>query len=301
MKGMKRMKSKAILLLAIFLLAGIVSCNKKKEVVDPVFEFVSFIGNSSVNVNEFTNSTVPYPLVVQLWVFKPYSEDITLTLAITGSNAVQGIDFTVTPSDALKIKAGSLTSDTLWIKTIDNSAGNLARTFEIKITAVSKNDIKIGLGVEAKTNASVAVTIIDDECATQISSYNAALNNSLDWGYASDVWNETGRALSATGAVSGNNVTISGDLIYYDGFIPGNISLPLTLTPNSVGATRGKATFGTLLLGTATDGYSYRLLEIGEGSYDVCSGTITTHFDLQWDDGGTWSNYYYVRSVYSVH
>jgi hypothetical protein len=295
------MKTKTILFLCA-LAAFIFSCKKDKEIVDPIFEFVSFAGPSLINVNEFTNSTVAVPVVVQLWAFKPYSEVITLTLEITGNNTQEGVDFKVTPSDGLKIQAGKLTSDTLWVTTIDNFAGaTQARTFDVKIKSVSKGDIKIGLGPTAKTNASITFNIIDDECSNTSAIYNSAtFKNSLNWGYVDGVWNETGVALSATGSVAGDKVTVAGDLIYYDGFIPGNISLVLTLTPNSPGAPKGKATFGALDLGMATDGYTYRLLEIGEGAFDLCSKTITTKFDLQYDNAGTWTNYYYVGSVYTV-
>lgn len=296
------MKTKTILFL-FALATSVFSCKKdKEEIVDPIFEFVSFAGTSPIDVNESTNSTVAVPAVVQLWAFKPYSEDIILTLEITGNNTQEGVDFTVTPSNALKIPAGKLTSDTLWVTTIDNVAGaTQPRTFEVKIISVSKGDIKIGLGPTAKTNASMTFNIIDDECSNTSAIYNSAtFDNSLDWGYVDGIWNETGVALSATGSVAGDKVTVAGDLIYYDGFIPGNISLVLTLTPDSPGATKGKATFGTLDLGVATDGYTYRLLEIGEGTFDLCSETITTKFDLQYDDSGTWANYYYVGSVYSV-
>src|SRR6266850_7189309 len=94
------MKTKKILFLCA-LAAIIFSCKKDKEIVDPIFEFVSFAGTSPINLNEFTNSTVAVPVVVQLWAFKPYSEDITLTLEITGNNTQEGVDFTVTPSNAL--------------------------------------------------------------------------------------------------------------------------------------------------------------------------------------------------------
>ena len=62
--------------------------------------------NSSVNLNEFENSDDPFPLTAKLLAFKPYPEDIDLTLEITGTNVQDNADFTVTPNDVIKIRAG---------------------------------------------------------------------------------------------------------------------------------------------------------------------------------------------------
>jgi hypothetical protein len=297
---MSLMKTRTILFTA--LLCAAVSCEKEKVITDPVYEFVSFKGDETVSLNEFDNSIEGYPVVIQLWAFKPYSEDIDVTLEVTGSNTEEDVDFTVTPDQMVTIPAGSLTSDTLWIKTINNEAGgDVARTFDVKIKSTSKSDLKIGLGISAPKNDDVAFNILDDECSGTPDIYNADLKNILAWGYGEGTWDEENVNLTATGSLSGDVVTVHGDLIYYDGYIPGNISLPILLTPQSAGAVKGKATFGELDLGNATDGYHYRLLEIGEGSYDICSGKIDITFDLQYEDGADWVNYYYVHSVYSIH
>lgn len=295
---------KKIFALISILFFVVFSCKEDETIVDPIFEFVSFKGNPTVNLNELTNSEEGFPLVVQLWAFTPYTEDITVTLQITGTNAASGVDFIVDPLTSVKIKAGKLVSDTVFIFTIDNAAGtNAERKFDVNIASVSKPDIKIGLGTESQKNKTISFTIVDDECSSTPVIFNGSLDNSLSWGYDGHTvgkWNETGVALTASGSLQGNTVTVSGDLLYYDGFIPGNVSLELTLTPNSPGATKGKATFGTHEVGVATDGYTYRLLEIGEGTFDVCSKTIKTKFDFQYDDGGTWVHYYYVECTFSV-
>src|SRR5690349_3311709 len=101
------MKTKLILIVTI-LCAGILSCDNEDSVQDPIYEFVSFAGNSTVNLNEFNNSEEAYPLTAQLLAFNPYNEDIELTLEITGNNAQENTDFIVTPDDVLKIRAGKL-------------------------------------------------------------------------------------------------------------------------------------------------------------------------------------------------
>src|SRR5688572_12856211 len=97
--------------LFILLCVAIVSCEEESKPTDPIFEFVAFKGPSAVNVNELANSENAYPLVVELKAFKPYSEDLDVSLEITGNNAEENVDFTVTPGELVKIRAGKLVSD----------------------------------------------------------------------------------------------------------------------------------------------------------------------------------------------
>src|SRR5688572_26038577 len=106
------MKTK--LITTIMIVAGLIfSCDDEETVQDPIHEFISFAGDEEVNLGEATNNEDGYPLVVQLWAFEPYTQDITINLGIGAINAKKDEDFTVTPSDAVKIKAGKLTSDTI--------------------------------------------------------------------------------------------------------------------------------------------------------------------------------------------
>src|SRR6185436_15725483 len=127
-----------IIFLSFVLCAGIFSCDDDENTpVDPIYEFVAFAGESSVNLNELDNSEEPFPLVAKLLAFDPYSQDVDLALEITGSNAQENTDFVVTPHDVVKIRAGKLVSDTIWVKTVDNTAGtDVERSFQIKIKSV---------------------------------------------------------------------------------------------------------------------------------------------------------------------
>jgi hypothetical protein len=298
------MKMKKIITFIIVL--GVwLSCSEDKKIVDPIFEFVSLRGAASVNLGEADYDETGYPLVVQLWAARPYQENIAYTLEITPTNSAAGVDFGMVSPSNFKILAGHIT-DTVWVKTIDNATGtDLNRTFEVKITSIGKSEIGVGLGPNSKTNTTVAFKIIDDECSETTVIYNSSLKNSLSWGYnghVTGVWDEEKLKFTATGSLSGNILTVTGDALNILDFrdeYP-TVSIPFTLTPNSPGAPKGKATFGTLDLGLGSDGYIYRLLEIGEGTYDVCSRTVTTLFDVQYDNGGTWAHYYYVGSTFST-
>ena len=214
------------------LIVGLFSCEDDHKVVDPIYEFVSFKGENSINLNENANSLKAYPLVVQLYAFEPYKEDIDLTLEITGNNTAEGVDFTVFPDNVLKIQAGKLVSDTLYIKTIDNENGTTdARSFDIRIKSINKENINIGLGLAAPKNAGITINILDDECSKPISIFNStALSNTLDWG-GGDV------IKPATGIVVDNTVKVTGDLIDYSAF--SSAAVTITLTPEMEGSTKG--------------------------------------------------------------
>lgn len=287
------MNTKIVTIITI-LAAGIFSCESDEKIEDPIYEFVSFAGDESVNLGEASNSEEGYPLIVQLWSFDPAAQDITLSLEVTGSNAQKDVDFTVTPSDNVKIKAGKLTSDTIWIKTINNDVGNeLERTFNVKINTVSETDLKIGLGITEPKNGSITFKIQDDECSGNPACvYNTALTNTINWG-GDDI------PKPATGVVdkTNNTVTVTGDLFDYGPF--SDATLTLTLTPSGVGATNGTATFGEQEIGTASDGYDYKFIEDGTGSYDADAGTISIKYDVYYWDGG-WVYWYWVTNVFSV-
>jgi hypothetical protein len=268
-----------IIFLSFVLCSGIFSCDDDENTpVDPIYEFVAFAGESSVNLNELDNSDEPFPLVAKLLAFEPYAQDIDLALEITGTNVQENTDFVVTPHDAVKIRAGKLVSDTVWVKTVDNTMGtDLERSFQIKIKSVSQPDVKIGVGLADPKNAAVTFNILDDECSLTTDIYNTTLSNSI-------VGLNGDGTKPAEGVLTGSTIKLTGDLINYGPF--SNAALSVTLTPDGTGSTKGKATFGEQETGTDADGYAYKFVEIGEGSYDVCSGTISVEYKVYYMDGG---------------
>ena len=285
------MKTKIIFLL-IVLCTGTFSCDDDENTtVDPIYQFVAFAGESSVGLNEFDNSEEPFPLTAKLLAFDPYAQDIDLTLEITGSNAQENTDFVVSPHDVVKIRAGKLVSDTVWIKTVDNAAGtDEERSFQIKIKSVSQPDVKIGMGIADPKNAAVNFNILDDECSLTTDIYNATLSNSIG-GLNGD------GTKPAEGVLTGSTIKLTGDLLNYGPF--SNASLSVTLTPDGAGSTKGKASFGEQETGTDADGYEYKFVEVGEGSYDVCSGTINVEYEVYYMDGG-WTYWISGTNSFSV-
>jgi hypothetical protein len=285
------MKKKIYLMFA--LIAAMFACEDETKIVDPVYEFVAFKGPSSIDVNELANSEDAYPLVIEIKAFDPYQEDIEVGLEITGNNAIANTDFIVTPDQSVTIPAGSFVSDTIYIRTIDNAAGSAeTRSFDIRITSINKENINIGLGLAEPENAVVTVNILDDECSETTAIFNSnALVNTLDWGGGPT-------EKPATGVLTGSDLKVTGDLIDYGAFSDATITI--TLTPESEGSTKGTATFGEQVAGDDSDGYQYKFIQTGEGTYDVCSGVVNVAYDIYWLDGGTWAYWYSVTNVYSV-
>jgi hypothetical protein len=283
------MKTKLITIIMI-LAAGIFSCDDEDTIQDPIYEFISFGGEEEVTLGEATSED-GYPLVVQLWAFDPYQQDITVTLGVTATNAQQGVDFTVTPADNVKIPAGRLTSDTVWVKTINNPDPNeLERSIEVKINSVSQADVNIGLGLTEPTKQAITFKILDDECSgNPICTYNTTLSNVIAGG--------TEKTASGVVDRNGSTVTVTGDLIDYGPF--SDASLTITLTPSSEGATSGDATFGEQETGSDADGYAYKFIQVGTGSYDASAGTIDIEYDIYYFDSGWWY-WYTVTNEFSV-
>ena len=281
----------------MILAAGIFSCDEEETIQDPIYEFISFGGDEQVNLGEATNTDDGYPLIVQLWAFEPYAQDVTVTLGVTGTNAQSGVDFSITPSDQVKIKAGKLTSDTIWVKTINNDDANeLERTIEVKINSVSLPDVNIGLGLKDPAKQSITFKIQDDECSgNPICTFNQELANVIS--APDDSWSTE---LPAVSVVDRNNstVTVTGDLIWYDKF--SGATLTLTMTPTSDGSPVGTATFGEQETGADSDGYEYKFIEVGTGSYDASAGTIKIEYDIYYLEGGKWIYWYSAVNEFSV-
>lgn len=281
------MKKIYLTMIAVALIAF--SCDEDSKPVDPIYEFVAFKGNPSVDLNEFNNSVDAYPLVIELKAFKPYDHDLDIGLEVIGNGAEENVDFTISPRDNVKIRAGKLVSDTIFISTIDNSEGTATqRSFDIRIKSINNSDINVGLGLTEPRNAAISVNILDDECTETTAIFNGPLVNTLDGG---DVMKP------ATGVLTGNTIKVSGDLIDYGPFSSASISI--TLTPRGDGATKGTATFGEQAAGTDSDGYEYKFIQTGEGSYDVCNGIINVSYDIYYMDGD-WVYWYSVTNEFSV-
>jgi hypothetical protein len=289
------MKTKLITAIMI-LAAGIFSCDDDETIQDPIYEFISFGGDAEVNLGEATNNDAGYPLVVQLWAFEPYTQDITVNLGIGAINAKKDEDFTVTPSDVVKIPAGRLTSDTIWVKTINNDDANeLERTFDISIHSTSLPDANIGLGITEPKKGLIKFKIQDDECSgNPICTFNQELANVVS--APDDSWSEDHTAVSV---VDKNNstVTVTGNLIAYGTFPAA--TLTLTMTPTSDGSSVGTATFGEQETGEDNDGYAYKFIEVGTGSYDASAGTIKVEYDIYYWDGD-WYYWYSVVNNFSL-
>jgi hypothetical protein len=281
-----------IKLFVLLLLVATACDDDETKVVDPIHEFIAFKGPSTIDVSENANSEEGYPLYVELKAFKPYSQDIDVSLQIVGHNTVKDVDFIVTPSESVKIRAGSLVSDPIWIKTIDNESGSVGeRTFDIKIGSVSNSDVNIGLGFKEPKNSFVTVKIQDDECGgSPLCVYNVALSNEIGGG--------TTKPVAVVLDKDNSKITLTGDLIDYSAFP--NATITLIFTPASEGASTGTVSLVDQEAGTDNDGYLYKFVELSPGTYDADAGTISIEYEIFYEDGGDWVSWYTVTNVFSV-
>ena len=278
---------------ALVLLCIAIACKEDEMIKDDIAEYVSFSGSNFITIGEADDNIVGYPLTAQLWAFEPYNEDITLTFQVTGSNATSGVDYLVSPSTQITIKAGKLLSDTIWVKTVNGEVGNdLERTFEVELVSASQSSILLGLGSETKKNLGITFKITDDDCSgSPICVFNQSLiNNVVKYG---DPY-----SFNAVGVVDkiNNTVTVSGDLIEYAEF-----DLVITLTPDSPGASTGVASIGAEQeVGTAWDGYDYKFIETASGTYDASTGKISIAYDIYYLDGGQWWYWFSVTNDFQT-
>ncbi|MFD1614209.1 hypothetical protein [Gelatiniphilus marinus] len=272
----------------IFLLSlvAVVSCSSDDSITDPVYEFIAFQAES-VTINEFDASTSPEPIVIDLLGYEP-KEDITINLSVVENNATEGVDYTLS-TKTLLIEKGNYTSEPLLISTIDNVTGSLEdRSIDIYIESTSNPNLNIGLGLDSPTKAFITVNIADDECSSTTDVFNS-----------SNVQNETpSGTFPVVGSVNGDVVTFQGDLIAYGPFP--NVKVDITLTPVAQGATKGSATFNQQVAGTDNDGYVYAFSQVGEGTYDVCSGTVSVEYDVVYESGGDWVYWYTITNKFKL-
>ncbi|UNY97960.1 hypothetical protein MQE36_12795 [Zhouia spongiae] len=270
-------KNKLVYLLSIVCVL-LQSCSDDDTVNDPVFEFISF-QSETITVSENAASIESVPVTLRLYGYEP-KEAITVNLATINNNVEEGVDYSLS-GKSITFKPGSFISDTLFVSTIDNASGSDSeRSFSLNIESISNPDIKSGLGIENPSNASLKIVIADDECTRTIDVFNAAtLSNQNDKG-----------TTTISSVLNGNVVTLTGDLMAYAPF--SNATLDVTLIPASEGATKGEATFGIFDAGTDSSGYTYQFRQVGEGTYDVCSGEILIEFEVYWLEGEIWEYWY---------
>jgi hypothetical protein len=275
------------LIIPLFIILLNFGCEKEAEQYDfERYKFVSFLGEEvSVPETYSVANTSGFPIYLR-YDGSTLKEDFTVNLKITPKFAVEGVDYSVATT-TVTFKAGSIRSEPFYIKTIDDIINSPQdRSLEIAIESVSNPKIDIGVGIVNQSNKLITVKILDNECSTTIAQAFTSSNLTNKTGYSTE---------KISGAVSGNTVTLVGDLISYSTFP--SAKLAITLTPVSTGATNGKATFSDFDSGTDDDGYDYQFRQIGEGTYDVCSGTITVDFKVYYKSGASWVYWYTSNNV----
>jgi len=263
------------LIVCLFLVFLNSACDEDVQNYDfEKYKFVSFIDEEvSLPETYSIDNVLGYPLYLQ-YDGSVLDEDFTVNLKFTESFAQKDVDYSIA-STVVTFKAGEIRSEPFYIATIDdllNSAED--RSLEIEIESVSNSNISIGVGVVNQSNKTFLLNLLDNECSETTSIFNSsAINNSAG-------------GATVNGSVSGDIVTLVGNLISYGAF--SNAELGITLTPEVAGATIGTVTFDAYDAGTDNDGYVYQFRQNGGGTYDVCAGEIKIKIDVYYISGGAW-------------
>ena len=262
------------------------SCEEEPELYNfEEFKFVSFIDKS----DEILENGDTYTIALR-YDGSVLTEGFSVNLEIAG-NAQEGTDYSVV-NKVVNFEAGEIKSEPFEITIIDNLVVNdiTDKMLEISIESVSNPNIDIGVGKILQSNKAFALKIVDNECTESIADVFNSSNIHASYG---------GNIVS--GSVSGNVVTLNGDLIGYGSFP--NAELGITLTPVVSGATIGAATFEDYAAGTDTGGYEYQFRQNGEGTFDICTGKITVGIDVYYLNLGTtspWIYWYTANTTFTV-
>ncbi|WP_299551548.1 hypothetical protein [Seonamhaeicola sp.] len=265
---------KTILYTAIIFVC--LSCEEEPQLYNfEEFKFVSFIDQSG----EILENGDTYIIALR-YDGSVLTEGFSVNLEIAG-NAQEGTDYSVV-NKVVNFEAGEIKSEPFEITIIDNLVVNdiADKMLEISIASVSNPNIDIGVGKILQSNKAFALKIIDNECTESVADVFNSSNIHASYGDS---------AVSAS--VSGDLVTLNGNLVGYGSFP--DAELGITLTPVVPGATIGTATFENYAAGTDTAGYEYQFRQNGEGTFDVCTGQIMVGIDVYYLNLGTTSPWIY--------
>ena len=273
---LNKYKYLAFLLLTFFVL----SCSNDDDnnIKDEIFEFVFFEQNE-FNMNELINSEAGNEIELQLQMLaNTRNEDIVVSLSVTGINAEEGVDYEILSStNEIIIPAGETTSEVGFkLKTVNNTQQSIdERLIIVSITGVSDSNINIGERLDDPEKGEARVRITDDECSDTISLFNNAI-----WDFeGSNTVYYSDYSGSFVTQVNGNNMTITGDIANYDV----GITIMATIIPNPDAPTTGTIIYDQSSVGS-DDTYDYRWVMGEEGTYDICSRTMTLSTTIQYID-----------------
>lgn len=265
------------------------SLNTGGDGTDEVLEFV-YLSEETLTMGELDNSTKGSEIEVPAKLLAyPRESDVTLSVTIEGINATEGEDFKIIGNKNILISAGDLESETgLLIRSIDNAEPSGERSIIITLTEVSDATLLLGSDPsKSPANTSTTITILDNDCSDEYTVFDGAvMEGKSDRGaYEYDPFD-----VSFTSAISGDMITLSGELNDYLGS-----SLTVQAVPSSGNVTIGDLVWTEELLGS--DGYAiYHAIPTpgSTSTFNACTGEMTIYYDYEWnyEAGAGWEYWY---------
>ncbi|PQJ20804.1 hypothetical protein [Tenacibaculum sp. SG-28] len=291
-------------LLVLLISTIFVTCSNNDEeitVEDTVLEFV-FFERSSFTANEMINSTAGNEIILQAQMLSyPRNEDVVVTLNVTGENVEEGVDFEIlSPNRTITIPAGEANSSEGFIlRTINNDIVNTnARSIIVSIVSVSDAQLNIGERPTDPEKAKVTIEVKDDDeaCSDEYDVFGGEnLTSTISITETDGSFDPYDFSYSVTTSLNGDKLTLTGDII--DFF---EADLTVQMIPDTNDVTVGTVSFTEQDLGVHSDGYQYRLVQVQEGTFDACMGTMTIYYDLEYEDSGDWYFYYRLQGTFSL-
>lgn len=253
------------------------SCDNEDEEASEIYVYFT---EDALNVTEGDTEMMTIP--IQVFATGKIQDDLQITYTIQGDGGDRVTDQSggaITLEKGFEAYRGYIT---LMLGNNEEADGDAALRIEL---ASPNPKVIFGLGGADKTNNVLQLTVTDDECSGSIDDFSGALVNTTEFG-VHDI----------TATIDGNVAALQGDLISYSAL---GANLEITLTPETEGGIKGSATFEDFDAGVDSDGYAYYFSQIGEGTYDICSGEIRVAFEIYYFDDG-WVYWYSSDNVFSI-
>jgi len=263
-----------------FMMLLVLSCNEKDmEYTNIDFNSTNFVvfSEAAKSVNELVTA----PVEINASFATSNASATSVPFTITSDNAVEGVDYMIVDNKTSFDFTSDKLVDTIEFMPIDNLIADGDKTITITLNS---SGVSVGYPGPDGNNASIVVTIVDNDCAYTLDELAAA-----SWTGSDDSGGEGPNASQITMSYDGTTFLMEG--IAY-GWLT-NVAFwdEVVVTSNPVVADinvmTGEITIAQQYLCTTTwigaiqpDYY----IEVA-GNYDSCSETMTLNWDLLQDPG----------------
>ena len=268
-----------------FMMLLVLSCNEKDmEYTNIDFNSTNFVVFSAAERS--VNELVATPIAINASYASSNASALSVPFTITSDNAVEGVDYMIVDNKTSFDFTSDSLEDTIEFMPIDNLIADGDKTLTITLNSGS---VSVGYPGPDGNNASIVVTIVDNDCAYTLEELAAA-----SWSGTDNSGTEGPNASQITMSYDGTTFLMEGiaygwleNPAFWDEIVV--ISTPVvadidTLTGDITIALQDLCE--TTWVGAPQPAYSIE----ATGSYDSCNETMTLNWDL-YQGGGVLRSY----------